>query len=237
MPPKRATVAATAAWHRGFVADVARSGSSALPPACLDFAPRPCGSCPASLGLRLGRLRGDRDVGAVARRAQRDQPNAARCAGDEQHILPCSERLSHLLRNAAAPTTTSLRTRSAQCRAPPLPGPFALADTASTDSVNVRCSFGFIAPTPMSLRAISSPRSLQNRHDDGVFPRFAVGGMPDAAFDAQRRERGAPGAHRRRHRSAGNAGRPDTPLRFRGWSPGSADIRGSPQGCPGARCS
>ena len=31
---------------------------------------------------------------------------------------------------------------------------------------------------------------VTNRHDDGVFPRFAVGGMPDAAFDAQRRERG-----------------------------------------------
>ena len=38
-----------------------------------------------------------------------------------------------------------------QCRMPPFPGPFAVADTASTDRVKVRCSFGFIAPTPMSL--------------------------------------------------------------------------------------
>src|SRR2546425_924614 len=49
----------------------------------------------------------------------------------------------------------------AQCRVPPFPGPFALVDTASTNRVKVRCSFGFIAPTPMSLRAISSPRSLR----------------------------------------------------------------------------
>ncbi len=55
----------------------------------------------------------------------------------------------------------SVRGRAAQCRVPPLPGFFALADTASTDSVNVRCSFGFIAPTPISLRAISTPRSLR----------------------------------------------------------------------------
>jgi len=44
---------------------------------------------------------------------------------------------------------------------PPFAGPFALAETASTDNVKVRCSFGFIAPTPMSLWAISSPRSLR----------------------------------------------------------------------------
>jgi gluconate 5-dehydrogenase len=47
-----------------------------------------------------------------------------------------------------------------QCRVPTLPGTLDLADTASTDSVNVRCSFGFIAPTPISLRAISTPRSF-----------------------------------------------------------------------------
>ena len=38
-----------------------------------------------------------------------------------------------------------------QCRTPALATAFALADTASTDSVKVRCSFAFIAPTPMSL--------------------------------------------------------------------------------------
>src|SRR5207237_1999496 len=30
---------------------------------------------------------------------------------------------------------------------------------------------------------------VTNRYHDRVFPRFAVGGMPNAAFDAQRRER------------------------------------------------
>src|SRR5262249_55326277 len=34
------------------------------------------------------------------------------------------------------------------------------ADTASTDRVKLRCSFGLIAPTPTSLWAISSPRSF-----------------------------------------------------------------------------
>ena len=29
---------------------------------------------------------------------------------------------------------------------------------------------------------------VMNRHNDGVFPRLTVGGMPDAAFDAQRRD-------------------------------------------------
>jgi hypothetical protein len=38
---------------------------------------------------------------------------------------------------------------------------FALAETASTDRVKIRCSLGFIAPTPISLCAISSPRSLR----------------------------------------------------------------------------
>lgn len=49
----------------------------------------------------------------------------------------------------------------AQCRVLALPGLFALADATSTDKVKVLCSFGFIAPTPMSLWAISSPRSLR----------------------------------------------------------------------------
>src|SRR2546428_12396951 len=34
---------------------------------------------------------------------------------------------------------------------------------------------------------------LANRHDDGVFPGFPLGGVADAAFGAQPRERGRPG--------------------------------------------
>src|SRR4030095_9965266 len=30
---------------------------------------------------------------------------------------------------------------------------------------------------------------VEDGHNDGVFPGFALGGVPDAAFDAQRRER------------------------------------------------
>src|SRR5262249_45993033 len=37
---------------------------------------------------------------------------------------------------------------------------FTLVDTASTERVKLRVSLGFIAPTPISLWAISSPRSL-----------------------------------------------------------------------------
>ena len=44
------------------------------------------------LRMRLGGLGRDRDIGAVARGAQRDrQPDAARAAGDEQASCPLSD--------------------------------------------------------------------------------------------------------------------------------------------------
>ena len=114
-----------------------------------------------------------------------------------------------------------------QCRVRPFPGPLALASTASTDSVKVRCSFGFIAPTPMSLRAISSPRSLRIETTT-VYSQ----GSPSAGCRMLPSMRSGVSAgvwaSRRRHRSAGDAGRPDRPLRSRGWSPCSADSAGRP---------
>ena len=64
------------------------------------------------------------------------------------------------------------------------PGTFALADTASTDSVKVRSSFGFIAPTPISLRAISLPRSFRIDTTTVYSQARDVRRLADAAFDA-----------------------------------------------------
>jgi hypothetical protein len=90
------------------------------------------------------------------------------CRGAEVLALDMGElyspnlALDHLANCIRLPGIGSLAVMSAhscvaQCRVPPFPGPLAFTETASTDKVNVRCSFAFIAPTPMSLRVISWP--------------------------------------------------------------------------------
>src|SRR4029079_5392454 len=61
-------------------------------------------------------------------------------------------------RDRAFDDSSARRLLNAQCRVPPLPGRLPLASTASTVSANVHWSLASSAPTPISLRAISSPR-------------------------------------------------------------------------------
>ena len=59
----------------------------------------------------------------------------------------------------------------------------------STESVTVRLSRGSSAPTPTTLRATSSPRSLRIDNHHRVFPRVGALGIAKRAFDSQRGER------------------------------------------------
>jgi len=82
--PKRLRGFFQRAAHRVLVAHVDRERPGALPPAC-SISAAALWLVPGSLGCWRVGLGRDRDVGAVARGAQRDrQADAARGAGDEQ---------------------------------------------------------------------------------------------------------------------------------------------------------
>ena len=83
MPPNRSTVAATAALHFVFFADVAFQ-RQALPARRSHRIGRGVDGA-RQLGIGHRRFGGDGDIGAVARGAQGDgQADAARGAGDEE---------------------------------------------------------------------------------------------------------------------------------------------------------
>ena len=102
MPPNVSAVARDRLLHRRLVADV-DGERQRLAAGLLDRFGR--GEDRAfELRMRLGRLRGDRDIGAVARGAKRDrEPDAARRAGDEKR-LPGE---AHASPRAAAASTAS----------------------------------------------------------------------------------------------------------------------------------
>jgi hypothetical protein len=88
MPPKRSTVAATAA-RTSSSSRMSHFSARPCPPAAFTASPRN-GWCRAASDP-APRLGGDRHIGAIARSAQRDgEADAARSAGDEQGLaLQC----------------------------------------------------------------------------------------------------------------------------------------------------
>ena len=101
MPPNASTVAATAARTCVLFADVALQRQRAAAGG-FDFGR---GGVDGAGQLRIGHrgLRRDRDVGAVARRAQRDrQADAARGAGDEQGLAASVPWRLHARRTSCA---------------------------------------------------------------------------------------------------------------------------------------
>ena len=103
MPPNALHRRGDRGLTRRFVADVAGDRQRARPPAC-SISAAAVWIVPGSFGFGSDGLGGDRDVGAVARRAQRDrEADAARTAGDEER-LALSER--HVPRSAVARPVT-----------------------------------------------------------------------------------------------------------------------------------
>jgi len=84
--------------------------------------------------------------------------SAARCARGQQHAAVLSAGKSVRGNSWTTLRRSNCPRHHSQChvRLPP-----AVAGFISTLKVKVRCSSGRIAPTPTSLRAISSPRSLR----------------------------------------------------------------------------
>ncbi len=119
MPPKRSTVAVDRGVRPAPRRGCRRRSASAWPPALLDLRGRGVDRA-GKLRVRLDGLRGDGDVGAVARGAQRDrEADAARAAGDEQRLAleiaavsrsavsDARTRGGRLARNAVMPSTKS----------------------------------------------------------------------------------------------------------------------------------
>ena len=107
MPPNVSAVRAIASCDGGLVADVdgerqrLAAGRLDLLGGGVDRA--------FELRMRLGRLRGDGDVGAVARGAERDgEPDAARGAGDEERLAGEAHAVMPPTASAASAPSTSL---------------------------------------------------------------------------------------------------------------------------------